>query len=68
MKVLIVGLIFIPILTWSQSFVVRDLTAENLFTQNIEGPNTNDSDELFVVNFEEDGTIGRVAPNGTVTR
>lgn len=62
------GLFLIPILTWGQSFMVRDLTAENLFTQNIEGPNTNARDELFVVNFEEDGTIGQVAPDGTVTR
>lgn len=68
MRFLIAGLIFIPVLSWGQSFVVRDLTAENLFTQNIEGPNTNDRGELFVVNFEEDGTIGQVAPNGKVTR
>ncbi|HQQ95840.1 MAG TPA: SMP-30/gluconolactonase/LRE family protein [Cyclobacteriaceae bacterium] len=68
MKAWLASLFFIPVCAWGQSFVVRDLTAENLFTQNIEGPNTNDRNELFVVNFEEDGTIGQVAPNGMVTR
>ncbi len=39
---------------------VRDLTAEQLFTRNCEGPVVDGRGRLFVVNFERDGTIGLV--------
>ena len=68
MRAWLAVLFFIPALASGQSFVVKDLTSENLFTQNIEGPNTNERGDLFVVNYEDDGTIGQVLPNGTVTR
>jgi sugar lactone lactonase YvrE len=48
------------------SYQARDLTAENLFTENIEGPNFDKSGNLYVVNFQKDGTIGLVHPDGTV--
>jgi sugar lactone lactonase YvrE len=67
MKRLLAGLIVLPAMAWGQPFIVTDLTAENLFTKNIEGPNTNDRHELFVVNFQNDGTIGQVMPDGSVT-
>jgi len=41
----------------------HDLTAENLFSQNIEGPSFR-HDTLFVVNYQHDGTIGMVFPDG----
>lgn len=41
----------------------HDLTAENLFSQNIEGPSFR-HDTLFVVNYRHDGTIGMVFPGG----
>ena len=44
---------------------VEDFTAENLFTNNIEGPNFDKAGNLYVVNFKEDGTIGKVKPDGT---
>lgn len=44
-------------------YVVKDLTAENLFSENIEGPNYRDG-ILYVVNYQKDGTIGTVKPNG----
>lgn len=44
-----------------------DHTAENLFSTNIEGPAVDKSGNLFVVNFQRDGTIGKVAPDGSVT-
>ncbi|MBB6001836.1 SMP-30/gluconolactonase/LRE family protein [Arcicella rosea] len=44
---------------------VEDFTAENLFTNNIEGPNFDKAGNLYVVNFKEDGTIGKVNPDGT---
>jgi sugar lactone lactonase YvrE len=47
-------------------YQARDLTAENLFTENIEGPNFDKSGNLYVVNFQKDGTIGLVHPDGSV--
>ena len=48
------------------SYQARDLTAENLFSENIEGPNVDKSGNLYVVNFQKDGTIGLVHPDGSV--
>jgi gluconolactonase len=47
-------------------YQAKDLTAENLFTENIEGPNFDKAGNLYVVNFQKDGTIGLVHPDGTV--
>lgn len=44
-------------------YQARDLTAEGLFTNNIEGPAFR-HDTLFVVNYRHDGTIGTVFPGG----
>lgn len=51
--------------TFAQQTKVEDFTAENLFTNNIEGPNFDKAGNLYVVNFKEDGTIGKVNPDGT---
>lgn len=48
-------------------YVAADHTAENLFTNNIEGPAFDRKGNLYVVNFEKDGTIGIVKPDGTVS-
>jgi len=45
-------------------YVSTDHTAENLFSNNIEGPAFDDKGYLYVVNFGRDGTIGVVKPNG----
>lgn len=47
-------------------YVASDHTAENLFSQNIEGPAFDKKGNLYVVNFQRDGTIGLVKPDGTV--
>jgi gluconolactonase len=47
-------------------YVAKDLTAENLFTTNCEGPSIDKHGNLYVVNFKKDGTIGKVLPNGNV--
>ncbi len=47
-------------------YQAKDHTAENLFSSNIEGPAVDRSGRLFVVNYEKDGTIGLVHPNGSV--
>lgn len=50
----------------SSLFVAEDHTAENLFSNNIEGPAVDKDGKLFVVNYQKDGTIGLVNPDGTV--
>lgn len=57
----------LSILAQTEPFIARDLTAENLFTENIEGPNVDKYNNLYVVNFQKDGTIGQVAADGTVS-
>jgi gluconolactonase len=47
-------------------FKAYDHTAENLFSRNIEGPAVDNSGRLFVVNYQKDGTIGWVKPDGNV--
>src|SRR5258706_13372054 len=70
--ILFLILVFIPLFLSAQgdflrtSYEARDLTAENLFTENIEGPNFDKSGNLYVVNFQKDGTIGLVHPDGSV--
>ena len=46
-------------------FVAEDLTAENLFSVNIEGPAFDKNGQLYVVNYLRDGTIGKVAADGS---
>lgn len=45
-------------------YVATDHTAENLFTNNIEGPAFDKKGNLYVVNFGKDGTVGIVKPDG----
>ena len=45
-------------------FLVQDFTKENIFTNNIEGPAFDKNGNLYVVNFERDGTVGLVKANG----
>ena len=66
----ILALIFLCVLRVSAQdaepfFKAEDFTAENLFTNNIEGPAFDENGRLFVVNFQKDGTIGLVKPDGT---
>jgi len=48
-------------------YQAEDFTKENLFTNNIEGPAFDAQGNLYVVNFQKDGTIGLVKPDGTVS-
>lgn len=47
-------------------FVSEDFTKENLFSRNIEGPAFDKKGNLYVVNYQKDGTIGLVKPDGSV--
>lgn len=42
----------------------HDFTPEGSFTKGIEGPATDYEGNIYAVNFAEDGTIGKVTPNG----
>ncbi len=53
--------------TSSLLFQTTDFTAENVFTKNIEGPAFDKMGNLYVVNFKNDGTIGKISPDGTGT-
>lgn len=46
-------------------YKTEDLTNENLFSVNIEGPAFDKNGELYVVNYLHDGTIGKVSPTGS---
>ncbi|NSL89571.1 SMP-30/gluconolactonase/LRE family protein [Chitinophaga sp. Mgbs1] len=41
-------------------FEAQDLTAENMFSVNIEGPNFDKAGNFYVVNFKQDGTVGKI--------
>src|SRR5262249_44443597 len=41
----------------------HDLTKDSVFTSGIEGPAVDKNGNLYVVNFEKEGTIGIIAPN-----
>lgn len=45
-------------------FQAKDFTPENEFTSGIEGPATDADGNIYVVNFAEQGTIGKVSPLG----
>jgi sugar lactone lactonase YvrE len=51
---------------FTRLYQAEDFTAENIFTNNIEGPSFDKEGRLFVVNFQTDGTIGYVKPDGKV--
>lgn len=71
----IISMIMCPILLGSsfvtiaqdfeRLFQAEDYTAENLFSVNIEGPAVDKDGKLYVVNYQKDGTIGLVNPDGT---
>jgi sugar lactone lactonase YvrE len=45
-------------------FVARPLTAEGSFTAGVEGPACDQRGDVFAVNFQREGTIGRITPDG----
>lgn len=47
-----------------QFHVSRQLTASHVFTAGAEGPACDAAGNIYAVNFEREGTIGRVTPDG----
>jgi sugar lactone lactonase YvrE len=46
----------------STLYTVSDRTPEGSFTENCEGPNVDAAGNLYVVNWQKDGTIAKIAP------
>ena len=64
-KAILISLLgFLGFAVHAQYYQARDLTSENTFSENIEGPNVDKKGNLFVVNYGQDGTIGIVKTNG----
>lgn len=51
----------------NQLFVSKPLTSNGQFTTGIEGPAVDKDGMLYAVNFQREGTIGLVKPNGEAT-
>jgi sugar lactone lactonase YvrE len=57
---------FVRAQDFERLFQAEDFTKENLFTNNIEGPCFDAVGNLYVVNYQKDGTVGLVKMDGTV--
>jgi gluconolactonase len=66
LAILLISTSFLRAQEATDLFKTEDFTSENLFTSNIEGPAFDKAGNLYVVNFEKDGTIGRVSSTGEV--
>jgi sugar lactone lactonase YvrE len=53
--------------TKTDLYVASDFTKENVFTQDIEGPRFDRAGNLYVVNFEKNGTVGKVDAGGNAS-
>lgn len=52
---------------YQRHFIAEDYTAENIFTNNIEGPCFDQAGNLYVVNYQKDGTIAIITPDKKVS-
>lgn len=52
---------------YQRHFISEDYTAENIFTNNIEGPCFDKDGNLYVVNYQKDGTIAMITPDKKVS-
>lgn len=48
-------------------FQAKVLTAPHGFTMGVEGPGVDEQGNLYAVNFQEEGTIGKITPDGEVS-
>jgi gluconolactonase len=56
-------LFFVILTQCAPTLKVTDMTAENSFTENCEGPSVDKLGRLFVVNYQQDGTVGVFHPS-----
>ena len=66
LRILFFGLIVIQATAQDKPtlFKAEDFTQENIFSRNIEGPAFDKHGNLYVVNFQTDGTVGLVNSSG----
>ena len=62
--VTVIFLLFFPEAFAEELFKATPLTKPGEFTKGIEGPACDKAGNVFAVNFKEQGTIGRVSPDG----
>lgn len=62
--VLLIGISCIENTETADLYKATDFTKEEEFTSGIEGPATDDKGNIYLVNFGEEGTIGKVSPEG----
>jgi hypothetical protein len=58
-------MMLVPAAAAETLFVAEPFTPPHAFTPGIEGPACDRGGAVFAVNYERQGTIGRVAPDGT---
>ena len=63
-KVITIVLLAIFISSCNQQTTSRDFTKEGSFTEGVEGPATDSKGNIYAVNFEKQGTIGKITPGG----
>lgn len=64
---MLTSLIYLILASCSSETQVSDFTKENEFTSGIEGPALSTKGEIYVVNFQAEGTIGIVSEEGNVS-
>lgn len=58
-------LVLLSVFAVSQKpYLAKDLTDENVFTTNCEGPAVDSEGNLYIVNYKQDGTIAIIRPGG----
>jgi len=65
MKIIIILFVLLMLtISCNQHLQSSDFTKEGSFTAGIEGPATDGAGNIYAVNFEEQGTIGKITSNG----
>lgn len=67
MKGTILTAILLALFSPSALTQTKDLLPENSFTSGIEGPATDKYGNIYIVNFQKEGTIGKITPTGKAT-
>lgn len=63
--IMLTGLFACQAVPPQEVYAAHDLVADGVFTTGIEGPAVGPDGYLYVVNFQKEGTIGRVSADGT---
>lgn len=64
---LLIGVFVLSLFSCTPKLKHIDFTAENAFTEGIEGPAVDAAGNLYAVNFQRQGTIGKLTPSGAAS-